>query len=395
MSRVGTVSKTVLKLQETSWHTSGLQLALQRWRLCSASRVSFSAKANDDDDGEAATGTDRGSWRSWVEQQLSGIDKAALNEQQQVVARQLQKQQQQAEQPPTQPQTLQQSAQADAEEELTGSGTENQSPASLHLSSSQNQPGGDADLAVPDAAPDVLEQSVSELSAAQPDEPETQTQESVPAVETDASPQLAHASDLPVDERIDVFLKAIRDRSWEHTSRQAVKRAEGDEDSLKLPPSGYSELGSVSQGRFQGQMLNPARTFFPGQSYNPEDLLADASPGAPAQQTTGPAAITNQPFTNREVLQAADFKNLHFLNAFVSDGGQILSRNKTKLQAKVHRHLARQIKTARIMALLPHSGRAEEFQQGTDDLSDDDFDPDGEIDDSAPGYRRRMQNVSE
>ncbi|KAL0020356.1 hypothetical protein WJX79_003045 [Trebouxia sp. C0005] len=283
MSRVGTVSKTVLKLQETSWHTSGLQLALQRWRLCSASRVSFSAKANDDDDGEAATGTDRGSWRSWVEQQLSGIDKAALNEQQQVVARQLQKQQQQAEQPPTQPQTLQQ---------------------------------------------------------------------------------------------------------------QAVKRAEGDEDSLKLPPSGYSELGSVSQGRFQGQMLNPARTFFPGQSYNPEDLLADASPGAPAQQTTGPAAITNQPFTNREVLQAADFKNLHFLNAFVSDGGQILSRNKTKLQAKVHRHLARQIKTARIMALLPHSGRAEEFQQGTDDLSDDDFDPDGEIDDSAPGYRRRMQNVS-
>lgn len=87
-----------------------------------------------------------------------------------------------------------------------------------------------------------------------------------------------------------------------------------------------------------------------------QDLLADASPGAPAQQTTGPAAITNQPFTNREVLQAADFKNLHFLNAFVSDGGQILSRNKTKLQAKVHRHLARQIKTARIMALLPHSG---------------------------------------
>lgn len=41
-----------------------------------------------------------------------------------------------------------------------------------------------------------------------------------------------------------------------------------------------------------------------------------------------------------------------------------------------------------------HAGRAEEFQQGTDDLSDDDFDPDGEIDDSAPGYRRRMQNVS-
>ncbi len=42
-----------------------------------------------------------------------------------------------------------------------------------------------------------------------------------------------------------------------------------------------------------------------------------------------------------------------------------------------------------------NAGRAEEFQQGVDDVSDDDFDPDGEIDDSTPGYRRRMQNLSE
>ncbi|DBB05726.1 hypothetical protein WJX77_001751 [Trebouxia sp. C0004] len=388
MSRIGTIAKSALQLAKASSHTSGLQLALQRWQLCSASRVPFSAKAYEGDGGEAASGTDRGSWRSWVEQQLSGIDDAAIKEQQQATARQLQ----QADHPPAQ--TLQQSAQADAQEELKGTGDEGQSSATLHLGSSLDQPGGDTDLAVPGSTPDVLEQPVSELSAAQPAELETKTQEPAPAVETDTSPQLA-STDLPVDERIDVFLKAIRDRSWEHTSRQAVKRAEGDEgDGLKLPPSGYSELGSVSQGRFQGQMLNPGRSFFPGQSYDPEDLLADTSPGA-AQNKAGPAAITNQPFTNKEVLQAADFRNLHFLNAFVSDGGQILSRNKTKLQAKVHRHLARQIKTARIMALLPHSGRAEEFQQGADDLSDDDFDPDGEIDDSTPGYRRRMQNLSE
>lgn len=42
-----------------------------------------------------------------------------------------------------------------------------------------------------------------------------------------------------------------------------------------------------------------------------------------------------------------------------------------------------------------NAGRAGEFQQGTDDLSDDDFDPDGEIDDNTPGYRRRMQHLSE
>ena len=59
---------------------------------------------------------------------------------------------------------------------------------------------------------------------------------------------------------------------------------------------------------------------------------------------------------NKEVLATADFRNLEFLNEFVSKGGQIIPRSKSKLQAKVHRHLARQIKTARVMALLPHSG---------------------------------------
>ena len=195
-----------------------------------------------------------------------------MSEQQQATARQLQQQQQQqADQPPAQ--TLQQSAQADAQEELKGIGDEGQSSATLHLGSSLDQPGDDADLAVPGSTPDVLEEPVSQLSAAQPAEQEIQTQEPVPAVETDTSPQLARTSDLPVDERIDVFLKAIRNRSWEHTSRQAVKRAEGDGDGLKLPPSGYSELGSISQGRFQGQMLNPGRSFFPGQSYDPEVQL--------------------------------------------------------------------------------------------------------------------------
>lgn len=60
---------------------------------------------------------------------------------------------------------------------------------------------------------------------------------------------------------------------------------------------------------------------------------------------------------NKEVMALADFRNLEFLNEFVTEGGQIVHRSKSKLQAKVHRHLARQIKTARVMALLPHSGR--------------------------------------
>ena len=61
-------------------------------------------------------------------------------------------------------------------------------------------------------------------------------------------------------------------------------------------------------------------------------------------------------YSNKEVHRLADFRNLPVLNEFVSEGGQIVSRHKSKLQSKVHRHLARQIKTARVMALLPHAG---------------------------------------
>lgn len=66
--------------------------------------------------------------------------------------------------------------------------------------------------------------------------------------------------------------------------------------------------------------------------------------------------IKSKEYSDKKVLQSADFRNVEFLNDFVSEGGQIVPRSKTKLQAKVHRHLARQIKTARVMALLPHSG---------------------------------------
>lgn len=65
---------------------------------------------------------------------------------------------------------------------------------------------------------------------------------------------------------------------------------------------------------------------------------------------------TMKAYSNKEVHRLADFRNLPVLNEFVSEGGQIVSRQKSKLQSKVHRHLARQIKTARVMALLPHAG---------------------------------------
>ena len=46
--------KSGVRLQATSSHAYTLQVALQRWQLCSASRA-FSAEAGDNNNGEAAS----------------------------------------------------------------------------------------------------------------------------------------------------------------------------------------------------------------------------------------------------------------------------------------------------------------------------------------------------
>ena len=89
-----------------------------------------------------------------------------------------------------------------------------------------------------------------------------------------------------------------------------------------------------------------------------QDLLAPVDAVAGRFQQTQAPLTPEFTYSNKQVMAEADFRNLHFLNAFVSNGGQIPPRSKTKLQAKVHRHLARQIKTARNMALLPHEGES-------------------------------------
>ncbi|KAL3142292.1 hypothetical protein ABBQ38_002635 [Trebouxia sp. C0009 RCD-2024] len=351
-----------------------LQLALQKWQLSSGCRA-FSARASDEDgDGEKTPVSHRGSWRTWVDEQLSGIDQAALKEQQQLAARQLQ-QQQQAQEPATSPEA-QQSALADAHEEVLGYGDEDHVAAipGLETSSEASLSGKDEAMLADTANIAELDQPVSQLAAADPAEASSQP-DPEPIVATPEPSWISGAAELSVDERIDVFLTAIRNRSWEETGRQPVVWAEGAMPKLEMPPSGYSEIAGTSA--IKGQMLNPGRSFYPGQAYEPEDLLAAEQTRRfnPKREITTKAVVRG----NKEVLASADFRNLEFLNEFVTDGGQIVPRTKTKLQAKVHRHLARQIKTARVMALLPVS-----------DLLDSDFDRDGTVNDSLPGYRRLM-----
>lgn len=166
---------------------------------------------------------------------------------------------------------MQQSALANAHEEVAGYGYEDQVSATPDLGSSLEALRGGEDEGMPADALDsaVLEQSVSQRSAADPAEASTQT-DSEPMVETPAPSPLGEAAELSVDQRIDVFLEAIRNRSWEQTTRQPVKWADGAKPDIQLPPSGYSEIGGTGNGQVKGQMLNPGRTFYPGQAYEPE-----------------------------------------------------------------------------------------------------------------------------
>ncbi len=52
-----------------------------------------------------------------------------------------------------------------------------------------------------------------------------------------------------------------------------------------------------------------------------------------------------------------DYKAVHILKRFMAPNGKILPRRRTGVSAKYQRKLAREIKRARIMALLPFTRR--------------------------------------
>ncbi len=58
-------------------------------------------------------------------------------------------------------------------------------------------------------------------------------------------------------------------------------------------------------------------------------------------------------FTDNKI-SYIDFKNYELLKKFISDRGKILPRRVTGTKAYYQKHLARAIKRARFMALLPY-----------------------------------------
>lgn len=167
-----------------------------------------------------------------------------------------------------------QSVQAEAQEEVSAQKTEEQ------LDSQASVPAEEAAAVRADDDTSTTERVLAQPSptaqehSATPQEPEASTGGFTPAIDRTAP---AHAqsqmTEMTADEKVEILLQAIRNRSWEQTDTQLPQLPNSEDGSAQLPASGYSEIGALSEGKFRGQMLNPSRTFYPGQSYNPEVIL--------------------------------------------------------------------------------------------------------------------------
>ncbi|BDA42118.1 probable 30S ribosomal protein S18 at C-terminar half [Coccomyxa sp. Obi] len=158
-------------------------------------------------------------------------------------------------------------------------------------------------------------------------------------------------------------------------------------DRLANPVTGYANLGRPRSERLGAQRdetvlgasnryghhqesprLHPTRMFYPGQTYDPEDLVEAAEHIGWKRAVRAPG----EKASNGDVRAQADFRNQAFLNRFISELGKLPPKRTTRLQQKTHRHLCRQIKLARQMALLPIDTQlSREYLQRTGSASQD------------------------
>ncbi|XP_024384213.1 uncharacterized protein [Physcomitrium patens] len=95
--------------------------------------------------------------------------------------------------------------------------------------------------------------------------------------------------------------------------------------------------------------FRPNRLFFPGQTYDPEDLDLSKKP----EELEKPPPRYKRRYDNNEVLQRADFRNPRYLSNFISETSRILPKRRSSLTAKAQRKVIREIKTARAFGLMP------------------------------------------
>lgn len=143
-------------------------------------------------------------------------------------------------------------------------------------------------------------------------------------------------------------------------------------DGSASPVSGYSQLGKVALGKPGGvntgrlddispNRIHPNRLFYPGQMYEPDELNVFKQDSLVSRQEW---SVPRSAVTNAGALRDGSFKNQKFLSQFLSETGKIIPRRRVRLQQKVHRHLGRQIRLARSMALLNPTAKLPQFNRG-------------------------------
>ena len=147
------------------------------------------------------------------------------------------------------------------------------------------------------------------------------------------------------------------------------ERPEQGNDTVLTNPTSHKRSGSVdaassthaggSDVDLKLGRVSLSRIYYPGQSYETYDLAPrgrfDPETHSPTQ-TTRRAPMKGKDI-DKQLLESLDFRNASMLTQFISETGKILPRRKTGLSAKVHRKMVKQVKTSRMMGVIPFTER--------------------------------------
>ncbi|XP_020581689.1 uncharacterized protein LOC110025504 [Phalaenopsis equestris] len=120
--------------------------------------------------------------------------------------------------------------------------------------------------------------------------------------------------------------------------------SDGMDSKLKKAANTFAFTDEVKEDDYK---FRPDVTFRPGTTYTLRDLDL-TKPGIPRSFKKAEFETTT-----KEVLKKADFRNVRFLSKFLTEAGIIIKRSQTKISAKAQRKVAREIKTARALGLMP------------------------------------------
>lgn len=116
------------------------------------------------------------------------------------------------------------------------------------------------------------------------------------------------------------------------------------EDAPKVVAGASARAQEISPNR-----IHPHRLFYPGAKYSPEEL----NPYKAKEVLMRSDLTVRRGNIPKDVVKdQADFRNTEFLKYFLTDSGKLVPRRKTKLPAKLHRELMREVKLARSLGLV-------------------------------------------